>query len=297
MVDPFNLPGQQFANKAYQLSELGQGPGRAMHGGTKPSCSWALPEKGYPQKVDQLRIAIGPALALPGWYQDYARNNDKFGKVLTRIFLNKIILDNADLMKKAGRILAVDTLIGNTDRFEGGSNGMNIGNAFFYSKTYQDRQQRGKVRNPIAVIDNDVLLTILDMFTPEGALGQTAAGTALNSTNQKVASQLATYGNTYPERLQNRYLEYLLELGFSSLAPGAGGAGVFTYPKLMKLFADFDLYIAEQLVRTFISQKTPLINDIYADTGTIAPGRPGTYRSFSAIPHAQNVIDPLGRRS
>ena len=58
--------------------------------------------------------------ALPGWYQDYARNNDKFGKVLTRIFLNKIILDNADLMKKAGRILAVDTLIGNTDRFEGG---------------------------------------------------------------------------------------------------------------------------------------------------------------------------------
>ena len=63
-------------------------------------------------------------------------------KVLTRIFLNKIILDNADLMKKAGRILAVDTLIGNTDRFEGGSNGMNIGNAFFYSKTYQDRQQR-----------------------------------------------------------------------------------------------------------------------------------------------------------
>ena len=59
---------------------------------------------------------------------------------------------------------------------------------------------KGKVRNPIAVIDNDVLLTILDMFTPEGALGQT--GTALNSTNQKVASQLATYGNTYPERLQ-----------------------------------------------------------------------------------------------
>ena len=128
-------------------------------------------------------------------------------------------------MKKAGRILAVDTLIGNTDRFEGGSNGMI---SAMHSSTPKPIKiaSRGKVRNPIAVIDNDVLLTILDMFTPEGALGQTAAGTALNSTNQKVASQLATYGNTYPERLQNRYLEYLLELGFSSLAPGQGGAGV-----------------------------------------------------------------------
>ena len=69
---------------------------------------------------------------------------------------------------------------------------------------------------------------------------------------------------------------------------------MFTYPKLMKLFADFDLYIAEQLVRTFISQKTPLINDIYRrhwDNRWQARYIP----QLLSYTHAQNVIDPLGR--
>ena len=45
-----------------------------------------LPEKGYPQKVDQLRIAIGLRQLCPAGIR--TMRNDKFGKVW-RIFLNK----------------------------------------------------------------------------------------------------------------------------------------------------------------------------------------------------------------
>ena len=194
-------------------------------------------------------------------------------------------------MKKAGRILAIDTLIGNTDRFEGGNNGMNIGNAFFYSKKYQARQQKSKAPNPIAVIDNEAMLTIFDLYTPEGLLGTTDAGVQLDSTNPKHASSLAPFGNTYHERLLTRYLAWVFDLGYSDLVNGMG-TGVFRYPNLFELFSNFDDYIAAQLGAPLLSPTVPLINDIYADDGTIAPGITGAYSPFSARPTNQGIVDP-----
>ncbi len=176
MVDPFNQPVGKSTNKAYQLTGANRVKDELNSWWNPITKQIGFARKGYPDNADQLQLAGGPGLAsLPQWYRDHAYNNPAFGKVLTQILLNKIILGNADLMKKAGRILAVDTLVGNTDRFEGGSEGMNIGNAFFYSKAYRDRRKLGKARNPIAVIDNDVTMTLLDVFTPEGSLGMTAS--------------------------------------------------------------------------------------------------------------------------
>ncbi len=66
----------------------------------------------------------------------------------------------------------------------------------------------------------------------------------------------------------------------------------FQYPDLKKLFADFDLYIADQLVRTLIPPRWPLISAIYGDDGTIAPGVPGAYTRYSDNPYNGAAVHP-----
>ncbi len=297
MVDPFNLPNQAATNKAYGLSYFNtlESELTAWWNAVRPPTG--MGSQRIPATVDLLRLNnITKPADLPYWYKSFAQDDLQFGKVLTRIFLNKVILSNADLMKKAGRILAIDTLIGNADRFEGGDRGSNIGNAFFYSKIYKDRLKKGKGDHPIAVIDNEALLPILDFYTPQGLLGRTELGSTnldvTQLTNQRTIQQvIKDYGDPYLERLKKRYLEYLFDLGYSDLENGAGN-GSFRYPNLKVLFSTFDTYIAARLSEPILSQTVPLINDIYADDGTIAPGISGAYSRFSAPAVANLAVNP-----
>jgi hypothetical protein len=291
MVDPFNLPNQQATNQAYGLADIGTIERELEDWWAECNKQIGFARKGYPSDVSQLPRFAGQQNQ-PKWYTENAVGDPAFAKVLQRIFLNKLILSNASLMKKVGRILAVDTLIGNTDRFEGGSNGMNIGNAFFYSKIYSGKTP--KAANPIAVIDNDAMLTLLDLVTPEGSLGinPTTMAAFGSKTTATAVNRDNAYGATQEERYCTRYLQYVFEDGLSDLTFGAGGAGIFPYPNLKRLFKNFDLYIAEQLVRTFLPLRRSFINDFYADDGTIAPGAAGVYPRFSESPHNQGVIDP-----
>ncbi|WP_045226911.1 hypothetical protein [Methyloterricola oryzae] len=185
-------------------------------------------------------------------FPDY-RENKKLLKAISQVLISKQILSNEKLMKKAGRVLAVDTALGNSDRFEGTELAANIGNVFFFKKKYTNRLGLNKDDNPVGVIDNDAFFPLLKRF-----------------------------GNL------DKYLAFLLENGWSDIDaandPENLSAAGIKLSNLKSLFSQFEEHIAMALAVALMSpsqRESKMVPEIWSDDGKLF-GHPGKYKTFES---------------
>lgn len=163
---------------------------------------------------------------------NYQKTSAAFQAILQKIARTKAILGSQAQMKKLGRVLAADTLLGNSDRFEKG----NVDNAFFITKQYTNP---AKLPDPIGVIDNDAFLPV---WNPNN----------LHPDIQK--KKLSTPAE--------KYLSYLLQMGYE-LDPLDLMHSV-QLSEVESLLTNFDNFLLDQLLNSITwASDFPLMTDIY----------------------------------
>ncbi|EKU99376.1 hypothetical protein Lepto7375DRAFT_1403 [Leptolyngbya sp. PCC 7375] len=181
-------------------------------------------------------------------------------KIISSIYVNRTILDNPNFMKNLGRVLAVDCLLGNADRFEK----MNLGNAFFVYR--KDGFLKAKESYPIGVIDNDSFLPVFmgqDKFHPD----------IEKRRNRKV------------DNIQS-YVEWNVVFGYE-LDPKDDMKSVQT-SDIKSLLENFHGNWFLKFRESFLSKHdSTLIQFIYTDDGTLIK-QPKAYKPLSQDPQDQN---------
>jgi hypothetical protein len=176
------------------------------------------------------------------------KSTPAFLAICQKIARTKAILGSQQQMKKLGRVLAADTLLGNSDRFEEG----NVDNAFFITKQYANPL---KIANPIGVIDNDAFLPVWNPNNLHPDIQRKQRPTSVE-----------------------KYLSYLLQRGYE-LDP-LDRAHSVKLSSVEGLLTDFDNYFLDRLFENITKASVlPLIADIYT---TIQPAFPIINNGYGA---------------
>ncbi|NEZ62071.1 hypothetical protein D0962_04660 [Leptolyngbyaceae cyanobacterium CCMR0082] len=175
-------------------------------------------------------------------------------KIIDSIYKNKLILADEHFMNNLGRILAVDSLLGNADRFES----MNVGNAIFLKRNYNVKDN--KTNNPIGVIDNDSFLPIF--------MG-----------DNKLHLDIEKRGNNKLTKLEDKrpaYIDWSVDKGYE-LNPQNDMRSVST-SRIKFLLEEFETWFLEAIYNKFYLND-PISKATYGDSGDLI-GKSKYYKSF-----------------
>ncbi|NEZ58072.1 hypothetical protein [Adonisia turfae] len=225
--------------------------------------SWT--KKYYPDSVSNVReidrIINTIKFGKNGSKSLYCKNKEIKGdsykalmKIIGSIYINKSILANQQFMQNLGRILAVDSLLGNQDRFEK----MNLGNAFFLKRNYSDKS---KTKNPIAVIDNDSILPIF--------LGRDKLHKNISMKNDVISTYI----------MWNISLGYNLAKNTDQIARIKFLIEKFDPGWFKNVF--FTSFFIKVKPKDVWIDKYPIIKEIYLDDGSLI-GKPKVYQKISS---------------
>ncbi|MFG6102183.1 hypothetical protein U2F10_08030 [Leptothoe sp. EHU-05/26/07-4] len=175
-------------------------------------------------------------------------------KIIFSFYKNKEILADENLMISVGRILAVDCLLGNGDRF---GPKFNVGNAIYMKKV-------GQIGRTIGVIDNDAFLPICKKDNLHRLIN-------IWSKNEKTSI--------------GKYLSFILDEGCELV----DDKGVdITFPSLKKILKDFkNNWFKEVFYGKFYPELSgkylpQIYYDILEDDGSLI-NQPKKYQSFPKI--------------
>jgi hypothetical protein len=205
---------------------------------------------------------------------------NKLKAIIWGILINKWILSNRVLMRKAGQLLAIDTLLRNGNRLQG-PKGPNFANLFFTAKRYAP--DANKEENPVAVINSD---TLWPFYVPIRLSSERGISEA-----QRKAIQVYTLS------VLSGYQEKVAAEGVAPLVDEGAKAG----SNLKQLIDEFDSVYFNSFVTAFLprnirTNQLDLLKELYADDGTLLGQAAGAYPAFSmdrSSPEWQAVREAL----
>lgn len=226
---------------------------------------WFKTNKGWLKQIDRTakNVTYADLKANPN-YQD----PNKLKEIFWGILINKWILSNPDLMRRVGRVLAIDTLLRRGGRLPGvDGQSPNFADILFAVKRYDPG--KNKEDNAVAVTEND---TLLPQFSPQYPLCE-------------------ELGLGKPEaEATNIYIGFVLNGGKEIVWADDGTNRISEDAKrgsnVKQLIEEFDTTYFVRFVNSFVPPLMKMIDHqllrpLYEDDGTLLGQAPGTYKSFS----------------